>query len=450
GKASGLAALSRLGLSVPPAMVVLDAIPSSIPKNIEEIWKEFSGGIAAVRSSGADEDGDAASAAGQYETLLNVDPGNLRTAVHQCLESADAERVKTYENEISGSPDDSLSDMSVVIQKMIKPSRAGVIFTANPITGNRDVMVIEAVAGLGEELVSGHAEAARYIIAGTTTDKDSELIIESSGDLTAASVSEALLKDLRAGAVLAAAEWGLPLDLEWAVDSETGELHWLQARPITALADSLDSIVAPKEMITRCNIGEMMPGAVTPLTLSTVGESLSTGLALYYRSFGAIRRNEPDPSFIENFEGQLFMNLNSMYLISKRVVGASKEGTELSILGSVLPSHDVGPKANPIIRLINGVRYFSGLFSWKGKVKQLGRLAKAFKIETTGLTAADILSRIQADHTKVMDKTVALHYAASAFSGAMNVALTMTLSGGTDVTEESKRLMTELLSGVEG
>ncbi len=450
GKASGLAALSRLGLSVPPAMVVLDANPSSIPENIEESWKAFTGGIAAVRSSGSDEDGDAASAAGQYETLLNVAPGNLNKAVHQCLESAAGERVRTYEKEISGGSDSSMDEMAVIIQKMIKPSRAGVIFTADPITGNRDVMVVEAVAGLGEDLVSGHAEAARYIIAGTAADKDSELIIESSGDLTAASVSEAVLEDLRAGAVLAAAEWGMPLDLEWAVDSETGELHWLQARPITALADSLDSIVAPQELITRCNIGEMMPGAVTPLTLSTVGESLSTGLALYYRSFGAIRRKEPDPSFIENFEGQLFMNLSSMYLMSKRVIGATPEGTELSILGSVLPPHDIGPKANPIVRLINGVRYFSGLFSWKGKVKQLERLAKSFSIEIKDLSAADILPRIRADHAGVMDKAVALHYSTSAFSGAMNVALTMTLSGGTDISEESKRLMTELLSGVEG
>ncbi|MCK5249500.1 MAG: hypothetical protein KAJ98_06005 [Spirochaetaceae bacterium] len=446
GKASGLAILTRLGLQVPPALVVLDSDASGIPGDIENTWMNFAGGTAAVRSSGSDEDGKGASAAGQYETVLNVSPENLNEAVRQCLDSADAERVETYERELSGTAG---GHMSVIIQKMIIPSLAGVIFTADPISGDKDVMVVEAVAGLGEELVSGHAEAARYVIKFAGADGDSP-VVESSGDLAGASVSEMLLDELRAGAALAAAEWGMPLDLEWAVDSGTGELYWLQARPITALADSLDSVVGSDELITRCNIGEMMPGAVTPLTLSTFGKSLSTGLALYYRSFGAIRRNEPDPSFIENFEGQLFMNLSSMYLMSRRVLGATPEGTELSILGSVLPPHDIGPKSNPVVRLINGIRYFGRLFAWKGKVKALEHLAKEYSIETDGLSAADILSRIKDGHGKVMDKAVALHYAASAFSGAMNVALAMTLSGGNDISDVSRRLMTELLTGVEG
>ncbi len=442
GKASGLATLTRLGLSVPPAMVLLDSNISTIPLDIKESWESFAGGSAAVRSSGSDEDGEGASAAGQYETLLNISPENLADAVRQCLESAANERVGTYEKELSGTAG---GNMSVVIQKMITPSRAGVIFTADPLSGADDVMVVEAVAGLGEELVSGHAEAARY----TISSKDSK-ILDSSGKLDTAALSTELLEELRAGSVLAAADWGMPLDLEWAIDSDTGNLHWLQARPITALADSLDSHVGPDELITRCNIGEMMPGAVTPLTLSTFGRSLSTGLAMYYRSFGALKRNEPDPSFIESFEEQLFMNLSSMYLMSRRVLGATPEGTELGILGYVLPPHEIGPQDPIFIRLINGFRYFGGLFAWKKKVRALEHLAKGFRIDTHGKTATEILAQIRIDHSRVMDKAVALHYAASAFSGAMNAALAMTLSGGNNISDESNRLMTELLSGVDG
>ncbi len=447
GKASGLAALMRLGFSVPQAMVVLNSDESHIPDDIESAWMDFAGGIAAVRSSGSDEDGDAASAAGQYETLLNVEPGDLPAAVKQCIESAADDRVKTYERELSGGSDSSGGHMSVIIQKMISPSRAGVIFTADPISGNREVMVVEAVAGLGEELVSGHTEAARYEISAAGGQ---ELIIKASGDLDSASIDEPILEKLRSGAAMAAAEWGLPLDLEWAVDSVTGELFWLQARPITALVDSLDSNVLPEELITRCNIGEMMPGAVTPLTLSTVGRSLSTGLAMYYRSFGAIRRNEPFPSFIENFEDQLFMNLSSMYLMSRRVLGATREGTELGIIGYTLPPHDIGPMDPFYLRLINGIRYFSKLFRWKGKAREIENLARNFKMNTEGLNAAGILALIRADHGRVMDKAVALHYAVSAFSGAMNAALAITLSGGTDISDGSNRLIAELLSGVEG
>ena len=131
GKASGLSALTRLGLSVPPAMVVIDSDTSDIPDDIEDTWIKFAGGTAAVRSSGSDEDGEGASAAGQYETLLNISPENLSKAVRQCLESADAERVETYERELSGTAG---GHMSVIIQKMIYPSRAGVIFTAHPIS----------------------------------------------------------------------------------------------------------------------------------------------------------------------------------------------------------------------------------------------------------------------------------------------------------------------------
>jgi pyruvate,water dikinase len=444
-------------------MVVLNSTPSDIPGEIEKTWMDFADGSpAAVRSSGSDEDGDAASAAGQYETLLNVEPGNLDDAVRRCIASAGDERVQTYEKEISGGSDSGRKpeffsrSMSVVIQKMVEPSRAGVIFTADPITGDRSVMVVETVAGLGEALVSGHEEAARYVITAAkntesgSSSTDSSLIIETSGDLENAAVSGELLENLRAGAALAAASWGMPLDLEWAVDSESGELYWLQARPITALADSLDSTVGPEELITRCNIGEMMPGAVTPLTLSTFGRSLSTGLAIYYRSFGAVRPGEPDPSFVVFFEDQLFMNLSSMYLMSRRVLGATREGTELGIIGYTLPPHDIGPMAPFPVRLLNGIRYFIKLFRWKSKAREIEELAMNHDLSTEGLNAAGILAVIRREHGRMMDRAVALHYAVSAFSGAMNAALAITLSGGTDISDESNRLITELLSGVEG
>jgi phosphohistidine swiveling domain-containing protein len=303
-------------------------------------------------------------------------------------------------------------------------------------------------------LVSGHTRASRYVICKLPVENGS--IIKDTADasetapLEVAPLDDELLESLRAGAALAEADWGTPLDLEWAVDGESGELYWLQARPITALADSLDSHVAEDELITRCNIGEMMPGAVTPLTLSTFGRSLGTGLELYYRSFGALGRRQVSPSFIESFEDQLFMNLSSMYIMSRRVLGATAEGTELSILGYVLPPHEIGPMSPYPLRLLNGIRYFGGLFRWKSRVRALERLAKGFTFRTEGKNAAAIIAEMKEAHPKVMDRAVCLHYGASAFSGAMNAALAMTLSGGSDITEDARRLMTDLLSGVEG
>ncbi len=68
------------------------------------------------------------------------------------------------------------------------------------------------------------------------------------------------------------------------------------------------------------------------------------------------------------------MNLSSMYLMSRRVLGATPEGTELGILGYVLPPHEIGPQDPIFIRLINGFRYFGGLFAWKKKVRALEQL----------------------------------------------------------------------------
>ena len=443
GKAAGLARLARLGLSVPRCLVVLDADTRNLPEGIAESWERSGDGPAAVRSSGSDEDGEGASAAGQFETFLDVQPADLDGAVKNCLESALSERVAAYEQELSGNE---CIAMSVVIQEMVRPVRAGVLFSADPQTGDRSVMVVEAVAGLGERLVSGHAEAARYVI-----DAASGEIRKESGDIAVAALEPKILEELRTGAIRAAADWGTPLDMEWAVDERSGNLRWLQARPITTLADSLDSVISGDTIITRCNIGEMMPGAVTPLTLSTFGRSLSTGLAMYYRNFGAIRRHEPDPSFIESFEDQLFMNLSSMYALSYRVAGASVEATELSILGYVLPPHQTRKPANALVRGVNGIRYFTGLLGWKSSLKKLEKLARGFSIPTEGRSAAEIHSDIMAAQGPVLDRAVALHYSVSAFSGAMNAALTMTLSGGEmKVSEESKALMTELLSGVDG
>ena len=468
GKAAGLARLTGLGLSVPPGLVLLDAaaedVPDRLPSDLETAWRNLTGGTpptAAVRSSSSGEDGEEASAAGQFATFLDVESQNLEDAVRRCLESAGTRRVEAYARRIGGSGIDGGRNgsgrnggggigagpaMNVVIQAMVTPSRSGVIFTADPVDGNPDVMVVESVAGLGEALVSGHAEAARYVIQAD----GSETPVEAGEIPPGSELSVETLDALRAGAALAAADWGRPLDLEWALEGETGEVRWLQARPITALADSLDSRVGDEELITRCNIGEMMPGAVTPLTLSTFGRSLNTGLARYNRSFGALRRREDDPSFIENFEDQLFMNLSSMYLMSRRVLGATAEGTELSILGYVLEPHDVGPQAPTALRFINGVRYAAVLFGWRRQVRRLGRLARRFSIPTEGRRAAEILEDIRRFHPKVMDRAVALHYGASAFSGAMNAALAITLSGGTAVTEEARRLTAELLSGVSG
>src|SRR5262249_55194269 len=99
------------------------------------------------------EDLPGASYAGLYETFLDVTADALGVAVRRCFAAAGAERVAAYHRE-RGGPN---SAMAVLVQVMVDAATAGVAFTANPVTGDRDQTIITAVRGLGESLVSGEA-----------------------------------------------------------------------------------------------------------------------------------------------------------------------------------------------------------------------------------------------------------------------------------------------------
>ena len=128
--------------------------------------------------------------------------------------------------------------MNVVVQCMVDARVAGVVFTADPVSARRDLLVIDAVAGLGEALVSGEATPDHYAVHSSGTVVRRQLV-----------GAQALLADSEIGAIAAqaraaAAREGQPLDLEWAID-RAGRLFWLQARPITTLpADQSDASLA--------------------------------------------------------------------------------------------------------------------------------------------------------------------------------------------------------------
>ena len=153
GKARGLARLLRLGVAVPPAVVLVDAHPDSVDDALIAQSAEL-GELLAVRSSAIGEDGHSASFAGQYETVLGVTPAAVPQAVRACLASLSSARAAAYR---ARNHSEERVHMAVVIQRMVEPTAAGVLFTADPVSGRRDHLVLDAVAGLGEALVSGHA-----------------------------------------------------------------------------------------------------------------------------------------------------------------------------------------------------------------------------------------------------------------------------------------------------
>ena len=214
GKAFGLSRLAAMGLVVPPAFVIRRARRGAYPDDLRQAWARLGEHPVAVRSSALGEDGADDSFAGQYDTVLNVAGYDaLLAAIDQCVSSLHSDRAREYSGRQGGDE----AAMNIVVQRMVNARAAGVVFTADPVSARRDVLVIDAVQGLGEALVSGEATPDHF-----TLDTDYNLMHQSIvGD--AAVLSPGELARIAREARQAAAREGHPLDLEWAID-DSGEL----------------------------------------------------------------------------------------------------------------------------------------------------------------------------------------------------------------------------------
>ena len=214
GKALGLAQLVRGGLPVPPAVVV----PVGETVSAEELAAvaEHLGEPLAVRSSASGEDAGERSAAGQFETLLGVTRAELPSAVEHVRRSATSARAQAYGVD---------AQMAVLIQRQVRATRAGVAFSRDPVTG-ADEVVIEAVFGYGDALVSGETAPDRYRVA---------------PDEAVRARAAALLRTLRDDEAIEVARhvrraegvFGTPVDVEFCFEGAT--LWLVQCRPITTL-----------------------------------------------------------------------------------------------------------------------------------------------------------------------------------------------------------------------
>jgi len=436
GKARGLCLLSRCGLNVPPGGVLTGIETDGNVRYAAAWWAQSGLGKVAVRSSASAEDGADYSAAGQYHTVLNVsDEASVADAIRECVASLTSGTAKHYSTYFAAAKS---NGMCVVIQQMIDADAAGVCFTQDPSGGG---MRIEAVEGLGDNLVSGRM--------------DTHLYVEDSGFSGDNLMSAALLQQLATEARKARDAFGTELDLEWAV--KDGVLYWLQARPIT-VAEAPDPFeldtktVTDSEVITTCNVGEMLPGAVTPLSLSTSVEGIDFGMRKMIWKSGCIRRIEdiPPQSCIANFGNHLFINITQLYRIGDHVIGATREGVALSLCGRTLPDTPQPPipKVSMLAKANNARKYFTKLLGVRGACKKLKRLAER-KSFSEQADAAALLAEIGSRLWEI-DEAFWLHYIASAYSGSMSSALQIILLEQGRDEEEIKRLLAAALEDIEG
>jgi pyruvate,water dikinase len=275
GKGYALAQLTEAGFPVPDWFAITPAfhqggtIDEASIRNyqfsaedlgaIEQALTKLGGNSFAVRSSANDEDGAQASFAGQLDSFLEVRAEDVPDRIKAVWTSIFSQHVATYraENKLTaagGLP-------AVIVQSMVAADTAGVAFSADVVTGRWSVVLVNAVHGLGEKLVSGEADADGWQI-----DRDEQIIDRKQADPD----TPAALEDKQAIEVARLARrceihFGCPQDIEWAV--EKGQLRLLQSRPITTLHRLADPDGAIN-IWDNSNIAESYGGVTTPLTYS--------------------------------------------------------------------------------------------------------------------------------------------------------------------------------------
>ncbi len=440
GKAQGLAELLELGLAVPPAFVVLDARADAMPPDLAAHYQALGGGPVAVRSSALGEDGAAASFAGQYETVLGVEGlAALEQAIVTCVRSLHTARAQAYQAAQAGGEE---SVMAVVVQRMVAPRAAGVLFTADPVSGRRDRMVIDAVPGIGEALMSGQQTPDHYLLA------PDDALAEQTLAGTEAVLSAADLRALALPARAAAAAMGRPLDLEWAIDA-AGALWWLQARPITTLPadlNELDTPVAADDVVTRCNIGEMMPGAVCPLTFSVQGRAIEHGMQHMQVCWGARPAITQEWTQVNQAFGHLFINLTQS-LASSRYVGISTaDQLAQSICGRSVPQlREPQPLAPAWRRRLGSARFMYYCLRARHCIAAFEPRLAAMRVRPLD----DSRSMMAELDAKVgwLGATHEVHLRASAYSGVMEGVIQRLVSGAAPPTLAQQAQAARLLAG---
>ena len=433
GKASGLDLLVKHRFSVPKGFVICDT-DSIDDEAVLEAFDAMGVNLVSVRSSASNEDGASASNAGQYETYLFVSRAQLTDSIRKCIASLDAKRVNDYNRHFEIDK----GAMNVVVQEMIDSDKAGVLFTASPTNGA--CILIEAVRGQGENLVSGQFTANRYEISRKN-------YIPCNDDLLSAQEVKMLYetgKQIRS-------VFGEDKDVEWAI--KDGKLLLLQMRPITTEIIDIEEFDRDEDLsghlFTKRNVGEMMPGAVTPLTLSTSVKAIDYGMRYMLCVAGVYKTpyDEEPLKLISSVSGHLFFDMNLLYNMHARVGIAEPQAMNLSIMGEYYDyTPDMPPKANPVIRAVNSVKFLNYVLSGHRAMKKFDQVLAKVKFAQTS-SCRELYRSIDSNMCH-LDESLTCHYASSAYSGSASSTLYRLVDKYFPDKREYQSFLSHLLSNI--
>ena len=262
-------------------------LSDEITNEIQQAYGELNGQnpAVAVRSSANAEDLPDLSFAGQQDTYLNVHGDEaLITAIRDCWASLWTPRAISYRHQM-GIKQETVA-MAVVVQIMVPSDVSGILFTANPVNGERSEIIINSSFGLGEAVVGGQVTPDTYVVDRKTltvkesiigpkaqkiisSDKQGTILQDvSEHERSQSSLSEKSLKELTSVALNIEQKFeGVPQDIEWAISDN--KLWLLQSRPITNLPPQPIEVVwepiPPAQILARRQIVENIPDPVCPL-----------------------------------------------------------------------------------------------------------------------------------------------------------------------------------------
>jgi phosphohistidine swiveling domain-containing protein len=315
-----------------------------LAEGLLESYKKLKAPLMAVRSSANAEDQVSLSFAGQYETILGVSSfEGLQSAVKKCWASLWSERAYEYcrKNDIDYAP----LKMAVIVQQQVAADFAGIVFTQDPATGNRDRMTIEYVTGLGDRLVSGHASPNRVTVA----KRGGKISDTPAPEVSGHELDPGIINQLSRQAARIEKKFGAAQDIEWAVQDK--KIFFLQTRPITTVRAS--GRIEDRQIWTNANTGEVLPDVVTPLTWSVVSPVVR---AIFNSALSIIGVELEDNRFCDLICGRAYFNLNMLAGLVRNIPGfknvdiSTVFGGEQGALGDLgnisIPEEDI-----PVIRV---------------------------------------------------------------------------------------------------
>lgn len=353
-KARGLAWLRRKTGRVPETYVWLGG-GAPTPSDMSALDQDAEW---AVRSSSLGEDGLDRANAGRFTTVLKVKGAEALTrAAETVLKSAAVEAAPRH--------------MDLIFQRMITPLLAGVAFSRNPVTGLNEV-VVEAVEGLADDMVSGTRAPLRWIWRGT-------------GFTLSPSRWDEVVAKIAAESRQLATKFGRPVDLEWAYD---GSLWWLQVRPITALGDAR----VYSNRISR----EVMPGLIKPMVWSINMPLVNAAwIRLIEEAVG--KTNLAPRDLARQFAYRSYFNMTAMGRIFE-LMGFPHDSLEILLGLPNTPRPSVTLSRRTLALLPRLLRFSARLFRYQRELNALPDLKSSFATlaarSLPGMTDDDLLKHI--------------------------------------------------------